>query len=60
MQTMFRSDVHTVECHFVNGIDGRIMDQASANSGICRHRYIKKIAPRSRPLTISCIGRCMM
>ena len=43
MQTMFRSDVHTVECHFVNGIDGRIMDQASANSGICRRRYIKKL-----------------
>jgi hypothetical protein len=33
MQTNFSSDVHTVECQFVNGVDGGIVDQASANSG---------------------------
>ena len=58
MQTKFHSDVHTVECHFVNGLDGGIMDHESANSGAYANAA-KKIArvTRSRPLTISCIGR---
>jgi hypothetical protein len=26
MQTKCRTDVHSVECHFVNGVNGEIMD----------------------------------
>jgi len=56
MQTKFRSDVHTMECHFVNGVDGGIMDQASANSSAyadaARSIARVKSAPRSHPLLV--------
>ena len=66
LETSFRSDVHTVDCQFVNSVNGTIThDQASADGGSYTNAAgnVANVGlhstPHLRPLIISCVDRCI-
>jgi hypothetical protein len=58
LETSFRSDVHTVECQFVNAVDGGIRDQSRADGGAYSNAIVN-ILNVSPPVSFALINILM-